>query len=94
MIGRAVAVADTFGRPLLQILRRTMSVKKILLVLGAVLSIGLAACGPSPSSSPTFHTTAPTFAPTTTPSLMPSTLPSSMPSTLPSGSAMPTSSPS
>jgi hypothetical protein len=56
--------------------------KRILLMLGAVLTLSIAAaCGPGAGNSPTFptNTTGPTLAPTTAPSDMPSELPSDMP---------------
>ena len=56
--------------------------KRILLILGAVLTLSIAAaCGPGAGNSPTFptNTTGPTLAPTSMPSTMPSELPSTMP---------------
>ena len=60
--------------------------KRILLILGAVLTLSIAAaCGPGAGNSPTFptNTTGPTLAPTSMPSEMPSTMPSELPSTMP-----------
>ena len=64
-----------------------MLVKKVLLILAAVLSIGLAACSPGGGATPTIPIN--TFGPTLRPSSLPSTLPSTMPSEMPSGSSSP-----
>jgi hypothetical protein len=62
--------------------------KKLFLVFAAVVALGLAACGPGATSSPTLSvpSTGPTLMPTTAPSTVPSSMPSEMPSELPSGS--------
>ena len=69
--------------------------KRILLILGATLTLSIAAaCGPGTSPTSTFptNTTGPTLAPTSAPSDMPSDLPSEMPSELPSDGESPAAS--
>lgn len=56
--------------------------KRILLMLGAALTLAIAAaCGPGAGNSPSFptNTTGPTLAPTSMPSDMSSEMPSEMP---------------
>jgi hypothetical protein len=66
--------------------------KRILLILGATLTLTIAAaCGPGVNPTSTFptNTTGPTLAPTSMPSEMPSDMHSEMPSELPSDGESP-----